>query len=365
MKICESNLPTDSNYLLVRENQKVKCTIPNFMHLKKKLIAQNFDTRNIAKIMQNLAEIIGWEWYDQSASIEVNYAEHDGKKFAMKVRFIGAGKLVDLNYETALANKITNLPSENNFIVIKGFISKNLDSMILNASEVPVILRKNILKFAQAAKLNSCAGEKFSCVYSAKDLKVVAIMLENADRKRAAIEYKSSFGRRMFSQDGVSLVGERIVFLKPVNCGRISSIFGYRMHPVLKIYRFHYGVDYAAPRGTKIYAPANGVVIFAGTLGGYGNCVKIKHDNNITTLYGHMQKIPAHIYVGKKVFARDHIGYIGTTGLSSGPHLHYEIWVGSKKVDPLKFCQQTHRGLQGKELEEFKAYAKKLLRHMS
>ena len=122
----------------------------------------------------------------------------------------------------------------------------------------------------------------------------------------------------------------------PVDFARISSLFSMgRKHPILNKIRAHQGVDYAAPRGTPIKATGDGKVILAGSRGGYGNTVIIQHGETYRTLYGHMQGFAKGIRDGSNVKQGQVIGYIGTTGLSTGPHLHYEFQVNGVHVDPL------------------------------
>jgi murein DD-endopeptidase MepM/ murein hydrolase activator NlpD len=136
-----------------------------------------------------------------------------------------------------------------------------------------------------------------------------------------------------FDEEGKTL---RKAFLKaPLNYSRISSRYSpRRFHPVLKRYKSHLGTDYAAPRGTPIMATADGEVIAAAYTGGNGNYVKIKHNRVYTTQYLHMTKFGAGIRKGKVVKQGDVIGYVGSTGLATGPHVCYRFWVNGKQVDP-------------------------------
>jgi len=115
--------------------------------------------------------------------------------------------------------------------------------------------------------------------------------------------------------------------------GRISSGYGYRYHPILKYRRLHTGVDIAAPTGTPIHAAGNGEVISAGWRGGYGNCVIIDHGGGKATLYGHMSRL--NVRSGARVSQGDVIGFVGSTGLSTGPHCHYEVRINGTPVNPL------------------------------
>jgi murein DD-endopeptidase MepM/ murein hydrolase activator NlpD len=135
-------------------------------------------------------------------------------------------------------------------------------------------------------------------------------------------------------QDQVQSVTIRNGMLTPVN-GVLTSRFGPRMHPVLKTVRIHKGVDWAAPVGTPVYAAFSGKIKFAGDAGSYGNLVKISHGGGKETRYAHMNRIAQEAKPGRKVKAGDIIGYVGTTGRSTGPHLHFELFRGKRAVDPL------------------------------
>ncbi|QEY25065.1 M23 family peptidase [Neisseria animalis] len=128
-------------------------------------------------------------------------------------------------------------------------------------------------------------------------------------------------------------------FMVPVSGARKSSDYGYRNHPVLKKVRLHTGIDYAAPSGTPIYAAESGVVETAGWKGAYGKTVVIKHNERFSTLYGHASKYV--VKAGQKVQRGQLIAYVGSTGRSTGPHLHFEVLDGSKRVNPNKYLSQV------------------------
>jgi murein DD-endopeptidase MepM/ murein hydrolase activator NlpD len=134
---------------------------------------------------------------------------------------------------------------------------------------------------------------------------------------------------------------------------RISSQFGWRVHPILGYKRLHPGVDYAAPRGTPILAAGNGVVERAGPSSGYGNFTLIKHTNGYETAYGHQTAFAKGIAPGVTVRQGQIIGYVGSTGLSTGPHLHFEIRVNGQPVDPLRIRLPRGRVLEGDLLASF------------
>src|SRR4029079_8662226 len=135
-----------------------------------------------------------------------------------------------------------------------------------------------------------------------------------------------------FDGTGKSL---RSAFLRaPVAFRRISSIFGGRRHPLVGIRRKHKGTDYAAAMGTPVRSVGDGVVIFAGRKGGYGNVIDIRHRNGFVSRYGHLRGFAKGIHGGTRVSIGSTIGYVGMTGLATGPHLHFEILVGGVQRDP-------------------------------
>ncbi|WP_404379668.1 peptidoglycan DD-metalloendopeptidase family protein [Caenispirillum salinarum] len=140
----------------------------------------------------------------------------------------------------------------------------------------------------------------------------------------------------------------------PINGARLSSGFGMRRHPVLGYSKMHKGSDFAAPTGTPIYAAGDGVIAKSGPFSSYGNYVRIRHNSEYDTAYAHMHRIAKGMTPGKRVKQGDVIGYVGSTGRSTGPHLHYEILKNGKQVNPQKVRFPTGRILEGTELARFK-----------
>ena len=148
-----------------------------------------------------------------------------------------------------------------------------------------------------------------------------------------------------YDDDGKS--AKKFLMRKPVTSGVLRSGFGMRRHPILKYARMHTGVDYAAPRGTPILAAGNGVVEKIGRNSGYGNMIIVRHTNGYETLYGHQSSFAKGLVQGSRVRQGQVIGYVGSTGLSTGPHLHFEIRVNDKPVDPLRVRLPRGRVLEG------------------
>lgn len=154
-----------------------------------------------------------------------------------------------------------------------------------------------------------------------------------------------------FDEEGRS--AKKFLVRKPMNVGIVRSPFGYRKHPILGYVRLHPGVDWAAPRGTPIMAAGNGTVEKTGWTSGYGNFTLIRHTNGYETAYGHQSSIARGIRPGIKVKQGQVIGYVGSTGLSTGPHLHYEVRINNTPVDPLRVRLPRGRVLQGTMLASF------------
>ncbi len=157
-----------------------------------------------------------------------------------------------------------------------------------------------------------------------------------------------------YNEKGLAM--KRTLHRKPLafQNARISSPFGKRRHPILKRVIIHWGVDYAAPKGTAIYAGGDGVVQVAKYNGGYGNYIKIRHNSEYSTAYGHMQKFAKGIRPGVRVKQGQVIGYVGSTGRSTGPHLHYEVVQNGRRVNPLKIKAAAGENLKGNNLKKFK-----------
>ena len=186
-------------------------------------------------------------------------------------------------------------------------------------------------------------GDQFEVIYEQKVVNgktvgtgnILSARFTNRGKTYTAVRYTNKQGiSNYYTADGNSM---RKAFIRtPVDFARISSRFSSgRKHPILNKIRAHKGVDYAAPRGTPIKATGDGKVLLAGRRGGYGNTVIIQHGNTYRTLYGHMQGFAKGVKTGGSVKQGQVIGYIGTTGLSTGPHLHYEFQVNGVHVDPL------------------------------
>ncbi len=156
-----------------------------------------------------------------------------------------------------------------------------------------------------------------------------------------------------FRENGTNL--RSTLMQTPIDGARMSSGFGMRKHPVLGYNKMHKGVDFAASRGTPIYAAGDGTVEKAGRLGGYGNYVRIRHNGELSTAYAHMQKFAKGLKSGQRVKQGQVIGYVGTTGRSTGPHLHFEVLKNGKQINPKSVKTASREKLKGDKLNKLKA----------
>lgn len=204
-------------------------------------------------------------------------------------------------------------------------------------------------------------GDRFAVVYETvsylgKEIRsgrLLAAEFVNGKRELHAVWHANAKGEGgYYTPEGKSL---RKAFLRsPLEFSRVTSGFtNARFHPVLQSWRAHRGIDYGAPVGTRVRATGNGVVEFAGVRGGYGKVVMLRHPGQITTLYAHLSGFAAGVRPGSRVSQGDTIGFVGATGLASGPHLHYEFQRGGVHQNPLTVAMPEAPPLAAAELAEF------------
>ena len=209
------------------------------------------------------------------------------------------------------------------------------------------------------------AGDTLNVVYEAfynagelmKTGNVLAVEYIKQGKKYTAIRFGGAKGKyAYYTADGKSL--HKSFLRSPVEFSRISSTFSSgRFHPILHRLKAHKGVDFAAPIGTRIKAASDGIVDFVGNKGGYGNVIVIKHDNQIGTVYGHLSGFAAGLQRGQQISQGDIIGFVGMTGLATGPHLHYEFLVSGVHRDPLTVALPTNIPIDAELKPEFEKVA--------
>ncbi|MFP4127338.1 MAG: M23 family metallopeptidase [Alphaproteobacteria bacterium] len=176
--------------------------------------------------------------------------------------------------------------------------------------------------------------------------------LDIGGRVLEAFRFERDGEAAFFSREGESL--RKFLLRTPVSGARMSSDFGMRRHPILGYNRMHRGIDFAAPTGTPIRAAGDGRIVRVGPYGGYGNYVRIQHGDGYATAYAHLSRFAAGTRSGRRVEQGEVIGYVGSTGRSTGPHLHFEVLKNGEQVDPLGIARPPAENLEGEALAAFR-----------
>ncbi len=247
-------------------------------------------------------------------------------------------------------------------VVISNSINNNLYSAAIDAGIEPNIIIEfaRIYGFEVDFQRDIRKGDKFEIYYERftddNDVvretgKIIYAHMNVNDREINLYNFNYNDEDGYYDISGKSIV--KSLMKTPINGARLSSSFGMRKHPILGFNKMHRGTDFAAPTGTPIMASGSGTVTRARWCGGGGNCVKIRHNSTYETIYAHMSKFARGIREGKKVKQGQIIGYVGSTGLSTGPHLHYEVVVNGKKVNSQKLKLPSGKILKGEERKVF------------
>ncbi len=215
-------------------------------------------------------------------------------------------------------------------------------------------------------------GDSFTVIYDEKVIdstfvgigRVWGAKFTHGGKEVYAIPFKQNDKIQYWEYGGASL--RKQLLKAPLKFTRISSRFSNaRLHPIYRVYRPHHGVDYAAPKGTPVHAVADGVVIFKGWGGGGGNTLKIKHAGNLVTGYLHLSGYAKGIANGTHVSQGQLIGYVGSTGASTGPHLDYRIWKNGTPIDPLKVPQEPAEPVAKENMAKFEAVRDRIVAELN
>ena len=249
-------------------------------------------------------------------------------------------------------------------IAVSSEISNSLyvDATRLGAPDKVVAQFANIYEYSVDFQRDIQPGDKFELFFEvARDHKgdiikagdLLYTSFSPRGKKTDYYLYKDSQGRENF-YDAKGKTAKRKLRATPINGARLSSSFGRRKHPILGYRKMHAGVDFAAPRGTPILAAGSGTVERANRYGGYGNYIRIRHTDGYKTAYAHLKSFARGVKAGKYVKQDQVIGYVGTTGRSTGPHLHYEVIHNGKKINPRRLSQLSGKPLKASEMNSFK-----------
>lgn len=292
---------------------------------------------------------------------------------------IGPYEVLNINKEPSAAGGIkvwkSELPHETRFIKVSGIINNSLfeDGVSAGADAGAIMDLSDIFAWDMDFAVDIKKGDSFSVLYEAlyvegrsiKTGRVLGAQMSNGGKQLTAVYFQGSGAKpAYYSKDGASL--SRTLLKSPLRYRRISSYFSKnRYHPILKLYRPHHGIDYSAPSGTPVEAAGSGRIAFAGWKSGYGNFIEVKHHNSYSTGYGHLSKIRAGIRPGVSVEQGDVIGYVGSTGISTGPHLHYEVKQSGRVVNPLGLRSEPEHGVAKGDKPAFAAFATEVARQLN
>jgi murein DD-endopeptidase MepM/ murein hydrolase activator NlpD len=331
------------------------------------------DTADLAAIRQLPGIRQSLDFLKPGDAIKLTHADGEIKELTRKVSETQTLKVV--REDLGFAAKMIDNPVETRIRTA----TATIDSSVFQAAEAADISDTVALKLANVFAwdidfvLDIREGDRFTAVYEQiyqngkylRDGEVLAAEFVNAGKVYRAVRFVTDTGSAgYYTPDGLPM---RKAFLRaPVEFTRVSSVFNpHRMHPILNLIRGHMGTDYAAPTGTPVHAAGDGRVSFAGPRGGYGNALVLAHSNSVSTLYGHMSRFARNMRVGVHVQQGEIIGYVGMTGLATGPHLHYEYLVNGVHKNPETVQLPGAEPLRAEALQNFRAAAAALLADLS
>jgi len=352
--ITKINSPYEEINYVIKNNDTVEKILKRFN-------VQNEDIRNISiKLKEKKLDNI-----------------YSGRKLSLIIKKLekGSNALVNFVYPINKTTSVEIRKFQNNFVVkenilqlykkdvvIKSVIQNNLYSSAINSGVEPNIIVEfaRIFGFEVDFQRDIRKGDWFEIFYEkfeddnnkVRDTgKIIYASMYVNGEEINLYNFKYNNEEEYYDIKGKSIT--KSLMKTPINGARLSSSFGMRKHPILGYNKMHRGTDFAAPSGTPIMASGSGTVTRARWCGGGGNCVKIKHNSTYETIYAHMKSFAKGVREGKKVKQGQIIGYVGSTGLSTGPHLHYEVIVNGKKVNSQKLKLPSGKILKGEERKQF------------
>ncbi len=295
-------------------------------------------------------------------------------KIVTKEEF-GLNKVISLSYPIDEVTTVEIRKNKNSFIVTENIlklnktevvlsntITNNLYSSAIDAGIEPNIIVEfaNIFGFEVDFQRDIRIGDKFEVYYERyideenivrNTGKIIYASMFVNNKELSLYNFKFNNKEEYYDVDGKSII--KTLMKTPINGARLSSSFGLRKHPILGFNKLHQGTDFAAPTGTPIMASGSGLIIRAQKYKGYGNYVSIKHNSTYITAYGHMSKFGRGIRSGVRVDQGQIIGYVGSTGMSTGPHLHYEVIKNGKRVNSQRLKLPTGKVLNNEARNKF------------
>ena len=317
--------------------------------------------QEIARIVGKLGSVVDTRKLQKR---DVYSLSVENGQFVMLLLTQGFKRFFVANVEGALVAGVSDVEIKTRIKTAAGEVKGSLfNSMLARGLQVPLILDfTDAFSWTIDFNTDTRNGDKYAALWEENytstgeitGQELLAAFYTGAENKTTT--YAFYFEDDFYDETGK--VSKKMFLKSPISFRnyRISSRFSYgRLHPILKIRRPHLGIDYAAPVGTPVQAVADGTVRFAGWKGGFGNFVEVRHANNYTTMYGHLKGFGKGVKVGAKLKQGQTVGYIGSTGLSTGPHLDFRIKEGNKFVDFLKMKNRSSavRDIPAEKKQEF------------
>ena len=345
--------------------KEINYTIQNNDSMQKILKKHNIESSEIKKIINELKQKKLSNIYS-GRQLKMVVKQSDSAEYfrVIKLYFpLSNTSVVNIKKEKGIfiaeENQINLIRKE---VVLKGEINNNLYSAAINSGIEPNVIIEfaRVYGFEIDFQRDIRKGDNFEIYYEkylddkgkVRDTgKIIYASMIVNKREINLYNFKIKNEEGFYDINGKSIV--KSLMKTPINGARLSSSFGMRKHPILGFNKMHRGTDFAAPKGTPIMASGSGTITRARWCGGGGNCVKIRHNSTYETIYAHMSKFARGIKEGRKVKQGQIIGYVGSTGMSTGPHLHYEVIVNGKKVNSQKLKLPSGKILKGEDRKNF------------
>ena len=338
---------------IVKNNDTVESILKKFSVKKKEIsfIVKEIKKRKLSNITPNQKVKFVLRRSSDKTDMEVLKIEYP----ISKTTYVNIDKVKD---SLEITKSITQLFKKN--IVVEGKILNNLYSSAVKAKMEPNVIIEfaRIFGFEVDFQRDIRKGDEFEVMYERymddtnkfiQTGKILYAYLKVNNQKIKLYRFESKNDFDFYDEKGKSI--KKALMKTPINGARLSSPFGNRKHPILGFTKHHNGTDFAAPTGTPIMASGNGTVIKAGWCGNGGNCVRIRHNSSYTTGYGHLSKFATK--TGRRVRQGQIIGYVGNTGMSTGPHLHYTVKYNGKFINSQKLKLPSGKILKGEERKLF------------
>ena len=352
--ISKINSPYKEFDYIIKNNDTVEKILKNFkvrtediknisIKLKKNKLANIYSGRKLSLIIKKMDDgtnaVVNFVYpVNNTTSVEIRRSQSD---------FIVRENILQLNKKE---------------VVIKNIIKNNLYNSAISSGVEPNIIVEfaRVFGFEVDFQRDIRKGDWFEIMYEkfeddnskVRDTgKIIYASMYVNGEEINLYNFKYNNVEEYYDIKGKSIT--KSLMKTPINGARLSSSFGMRKHPILGYNKMHKGTDFAAPSGTPIMASGSGTITRARWCGGGGNCVKIKHNSTYETIYAHMKAFAKGVKEGRKVKQGQIIGYVGSTGLSTGPHLHYEVLVRGKKVNSQKLKLPSGKILKGEERKQF------------